>query len=292
MNTLKKSKTLQFLLVCVIGWPLLLICVAICIAVLFSAEAKKKEAWMSTGMPPVGREVCADMDIIEGAIIKENDVVELPEQPKNISPDALMCKELVVGQQACYTLPIGSVIRAKDLVNGEAKRAEQVRRFKDAGSKPSAICVHTTGTLYDLGEKANKACVALREIPEGELITIKDFELKEIKTDEQVADLAEPWKACGRFSRYGIGAGQQISKLDLQNSGKSPASIFFAAREIPPGKPVTKDDVTTMDVSALECPRTAITDLEILEGCVTHSKIASGGLIRATDFDLVGDIAN
>lgn len=292
MNTLKRSKALQFLLACVVGWALLIICVAVYIAAVFSAETKNQEAWMSTGMPSVGRKVCADMDIIEGAIIKENDVVELPEPPKNISPDALMCKELVVGQQARYTLPIGSVIRAKDLVNGEAKRAEQVRRFEDAGSKPSAICAHTTGTLYDSGEKANKACVALRKIPQGEQITIEDFELKEVDTAQQVADLAEPWKACGGFSKYGINAGQQISKLDLQNSGKSPISIFFATREIPPGKPVTKDDVTTMDVAALECPPTAITDLEILEGCVTHTKVASGGLIRATDFDLVGDIAN
>lgn len=154
MNSFKKSKTLQFLLACAVVGPLLMVCAAV---PYFSGEAKKKEAWLSTGMPALGRTVRADRDIIEGTIIKANDVVERPERPENVPPDALMCSELVIGHQAHFSIAAGIVITAVDLVDGEAQRAEQVRRFNHGGKKPSAICAHTTGTPQDSEGKTNNA---------------------------------------------------------------------------------------------------------------------------------------
>ncbi len=248
-----------------------------------------RAAWMASGIPALNRCVMADRPIPAGKTIETDDVLEVPVTGSNINPDAMMCKDNVIGKQAKSQLEQGSFLRSGDIADGKAASEELAKKFKESGNQLSALCPHTYSGFYD-GDVKNSVrwkCSSEAGVAEGGKCDLNDFE--QLKGEVHDAALQNTWMLAGRASKRGMFQGHAVVYSDIDYSPKTKVTIYKPLRDIPAGKPIVFKDLKAVVVTSDQAPVSAVCDAGLLGDSVAHVAIPAGKVIRAWDLEDEGN---
>jgi len=245
--------------------------------------------WQELDIARVQRKVIVERPVKAGDTIGPDDVSEVRVPSKDVGPEQVVCKDLVVGKKPIVALKPGDIMTLRDL---PYRKAQEVRKqvFAEAAKNGvTGLCPHAKNRSAVVLEQYK----ILKDIDSGMLLSPSEFAPVALSTETPSKQVALPrlffennrskvnyqWEFAGKLCGERCRQGNMLERRNISQSGR----VFIPLQDIPEGSEIHAADLRAEQISTAECPYSVVSDMSLIVDKRSTKELKPGKVIRAND---------